>query len=125
MKIFLGTICLVIGLAPTACTSYQPAPFNEELLRQELALGNIVRPGGKARLTLTNGDVHKVRVTSVESDRLVTNAGTFALDDITSVDTREHDATRTWILLGGVLVGSYLLLEAASAIAFLSPLEFE
>jgi hypothetical protein len=93
------------------CTSLQPVSFEPEVLRREIAAGNIVRRGDRVR---------EFRVDLVTGDALVGKDIQVPISDIASIETREYSPGRTGAFVGGATVAYAVLVTVAlSSIAFL------
>jgi len=109
-SIWIAALTMLLSLG--GCVSYQPVPMKDEQLHQELARGNVLRAGDRARLVLVDGTVRDVRVTAVYPERLETSTGQVALGDIQTIQTRKADLLRTTLLVGGIVIGSSLIIYA-------------
>jgi hypothetical protein len=102
------------------CTSLQPVSFEPEVLRREIAAGNIVRRGDRVRVTTTAGETREFKVDLVTGDALVGKDIQVPISDIASIETREYSPGRTGAFVGGATVAYAVLVTVAlSSIAFL------
>ncbi|XOV89846.1 MAG: hypothetical protein ACFHX7_08150 [Pseudomonadota bacterium] len=116
-------LAILVALLPvvSACTSYQPVAMPADRLREELAVGNIVRSGDRVRIHLANGEQMSTVVTGLTESGLITSAGEIAFASVTGIDASVHDETATTVaVLGGsVIVGLILATAALSSVAFM------
>lgn len=102
------------------CTTYHPVDLPVERLRQELALGNLTRPGDTVKVRLANGQSMQVSVVGHTESGLITSSGEIAFEDIIGMEARVPDDVKTTTAILGVstLVSLLLLSAALSSLAF-------
>lgn len=112
-KIATKSIALYLCIAMAGCTSLQPVSFEPEVLRREIAAGNIVHRGDRIRVTTTAGETRDFKVDLATGDTLVGKDIQVPISDIAAIEIREYSPGRTGAFVGGATLASALLLTVA------------
>lgn len=103
-RLTIRIVCAVTLLAAIGgCTTLRPVDLEIAQLREEIRVGNVVRPGERIRVTTESGDVREFRLEAVHNDSLVGDGVTVPIGEITALEAREHSAGKT---AGAVFLGT-------------------
>ena len=111
---------LAVLLALAGCTSLQPVAADQEVLRDRIRAGELVRAGDRIAVTTEDGTQYAFTVAHVDADALSGEGFQVPIDRIATLRTERIDVVRTAGAAGGAVASAYI---AAAIAAFLSVLE--
>jgi hypothetical protein len=91
-------VCMIGG-----CTTLQPVANTPGDLSQHFGDGGVLKPGDRVIVTTTSGAKHQFRVSSVHDGAIYGDREPIPFSEIASVQRRETSATKTTLLVIGVL----------------------
>jgi hypothetical protein len=103
-------VCMVGG-----CTTLQPVVNAPSDLSQHFNDGGVLKPGDRVVVTTTSGARHRFRVSSVHDGALYGDHEPIPFSEIASIQRRETSATKTTLLVVGILAVVGVIAAAISS----------
>jgi hypothetical protein len=100
---FLGVLC---AMACAACSALRPVETSTAAAQQQIASGQLLKPGDKVRLITADGKAHELTVTAIDADGTVEGKPeSVRIADIVTVEKRELAVGKTTGLVLGIVIG--------------------
>jgi len=97
LMVWAAIVCLV------GCTTMRPIPIGTAASPRILANG-LVGPGDQLRVQTIDHRIHQLTVVAVDANNLVGERESIAIDQILSIDRREHSRTGILVIVGAAIV---------------------
>lgn len=113
----LATTALAIGTS-AGCTSLHAVQMPKEDVQEQIASGQLLKPGDRVRLTTADGKVHDFAVTAVDAaDGTIKGArDSVRIAEVTTVAKRRVSVGKTLGLVFGVLIGVQVTHDVAEVV---------
>jgi hypothetical protein len=95
-------LCLIVCMIG-GCTTLQPVANAPSDLSQHFNDGGVLKPGDRVIVTTTSGAKHQFRVSSVHDGAIYGDREPIPFSEIASIQRREASATKTTLLVLGIL----------------------
>ena len=106
-------LIIVVAASTFGCSTLSHVEMTPEQVQEKISEGEVIRVGDTVRITTTDGEILKFKVTAVTAQQIVGDDINIAIDDIVTVETREFSVGKTAALAGGTVLIWAVIMAAA------------
>jgi hypothetical protein len=105
----------IIGLA--GCTTLQPIEGTANELQGRISSGGLLEVGDRVSIVTSDDRTHEFRIRAISDGHLQGASDSVTVAEVTTLQKREFSRGKTFLLVGGIVLGVGLVLYAAAQAA--------
>jgi hypothetical protein len=105
----------IIGLA--GCTTLQPIEGTANELQGRISSGGLLEVGDRVSIVTSDDRTHEFRIRAISDGLLQGASDSVTVAEVTTLQKREFSRGKTFLLVGGIVLGVGLVLYAAAQAA--------
>lgn len=106
-------LCCLLVLSLSGCTIAVPVDSVSGNLQSQIRAGQPLKAGDRVEVTTVDNKQRSLRVKEITDEFVHGYLTSIRIDDIAALSKREFSASRTAVLIGGVVIGLYVVGKAA------------
>ncbi len=106
-------LSLLVVFPLHGCTIAVPVESPGGDLQSQIRAGYLLAKGDRVVITTVDNETHRLRVKEITDEHVHGYIISVRIDDIAALSKREFSASRTAVLIGGVVIGLYVVGKAA------------